>query len=78
MNKIIFLDFDGVFYLNQGIDSGFRERELNSIWDSWFDRTNPFPSMAEAAGDAYISVVLARLKKDFPEECEKASKWKHE
>ena len=66
------------FYLNQGIDSGFRERELNSIWDSWFDRTNPFPSMAEAAGDAYISVVLARLKKDFPEECEKASKRKHE
>jgi hypothetical protein len=62
------------FYLNQGIDSGFRERELNSIWDSWFGKDKPFLSVAEVAGDVYISVVLARLKKDYPEEFGKALK----
>lgn len=56
------------FYLKQGMDNGFSESELNSIWDSWFGRDKPFLSMSEVAGDVYISVVLARLKKDYPEE----------
>jgi hypothetical protein len=56
------------FYLKQGMDNGFSESELNSIWDSWFGRDKPFQSVAEVAGDVYISVVLARLKADYPEE----------
>ena len=60
------------FYLKQGMDNGFSESELNSIWDSWFGRDKPFLSVAEVAGDVYISVVLARLKADYPEEFGKA------
>ena len=57
-------------YLHQGMDNGFKEAELNRIWDSLFNKENkkPLPSKAHYAGRLYLSVFLARLKREFPEE----------
>lgn len=57
-------------YLIQGINNGFGYTELNQIWDSVFRRKfkKPLPSKAHVAGRLYLSVFLARLKNEFPEE----------
>lgn len=55
------------FYLQQGIDRGFKKIELNRIWKSLF--RNPIVrSRAHYAGQIYLSVYLAGLKHQFPEE----------
>ena len=57
-------------YLHRGMDNGFKEEELNHIWDSLFERTPKklLPSMASYIGSMYQYAFLAMLKKDFPEE----------
>lgn len=57
-------------YLHRGIDNGFKEDELNHIWDSLFERPSKrlLPSMASYIGSMYQYAFLAMLKKDFPEE----------
>ena len=55
------------FYLQQGMDRGFKKAELNRIWKSLFK--NPIVrSRAYYAGQIYLSVYLAGLKHQFPEE----------
>lgn len=55
------------FYLRQGMDRGFKKAELNRIWKSLFK--NPIVrSRAYYAGQIYLSVYLAGLKHQFPEE----------
>ena len=46
------------------------EEELNHIWDSLFNHesSKPLPSQAHYAGRLYLSVFLAKLKHQFPEE----------
>ena len=58
------------FYLHQGMDNGIKEEELNHIWDSLFNHesSKPLPSQAHYAGRLYLSVFLAKLKHQFPEE----------
>lgn len=58
------------FYLRQGVDSGYKEEELNYIWDSLFKRKTQkaLPSKAHYAGRVYLSVFLAKLKDEFPKE----------
>lgn len=50
------------------MDNGFKEEELNHIWDSLFERPSDklLPSMASYIGAMYA--FLAMLKKDFPKE----------
>ena len=57
-------------YLHRGMDNGFKEEELNHIWDSLFERPSKklLPSMASYIGPMYRYAFLAMLKKDFPEE----------
>ncbi len=57
-------------FICQGVNNGFKESELNRIWNSLFRRrTNEtLPSKAHYAGRVYLSVFLARLKNEFPEE----------
>ena len=55
------------FYLRQGTENGFKESDLKRIWDSLFSRTL-IRSKAHLAGRLYLSVYLARLKNEFPEE----------
>lgn len=57
-------------YLHRGMDNGFKEEELNHIWDSLFERPSKklLPSMASYTGSMYQYAFLAMLKKDFPEE----------
>lgn len=54
-------------YLRQGIDNGFKEAELVHIWESLFERT-PLRSKSHYIGRLYLSIYLARLKHQFPEE----------
>lgn len=57
-------------YLHRGMDNGFKEEELNHIWDSLFERPSKklLPSMASYIGAMYQYAFLAMLKKDFPKE----------
>lgn len=55
------------FYLQQGMDRGFKKVELNRIWKSLF-RYPIVRSRAHYAGQVYLSVYLAGLKHQFPEE----------
>lgn len=61
-------------YLFQGMNSGFKESELNRIWNSLFKRKakDALPSKAHYAGRLYLSVFLAKLKHQFPEEFKQA------
>lgn len=54
-------------YLRQGLDNGFKETELIRIWESFFERT-PLRSKSHYIGRLYLSVFLAGLKHNFPEE----------
>lgn len=58
------------FYLHQGMDNGFKKNELNRIWNTLFKKKTKkaLPSKAHYAGRLYLSVFLARLKNEFPEE----------
>ena len=58
------------FYLHQGMDNGIKEEEMIRIWDSLFNResSKSLPSKAHYAGRLYLSVFLAKLKHQFPEE----------
>jgi hypothetical protein len=55
------------FYLQQGMNRGFKKVELNRIWKSIF-RYRIVRSRAHYAGQIYLSVYLAGLKHQFPEE----------
>lgn len=57
-------------YLHRGMDNGFKEEELNHIWDYLFERPSKklLPSMASYIGAMYQYAFLAMLKKDFPKE----------
>lgn len=56
-------------YLHQGMDNGIKEEELNRVWHSLFEREKDvIPRKAHNAGRIYLSVFMARLKHDFPEE----------
>ena len=57
-------------YLQQGMNNGFNEAELNRIWNSLFKRRKQkaLPSKAHYSGRVYLSVFLARLKNEFPKE----------
>lgn len=57
-------------YLQQGMNNGFNEAELNRIWNSLFKRRTQkaLPSKAHYSGRVYLSVFLARLKNEFPKE----------
>ena len=56
-------------YLHQGMDNGIKEEELNRVWHSLFEREKDIISRkAHNAGRIYLSVFMARLKHDFPEE----------
>lgn len=54
-------------YLQQGVDNGFKEEELIRIWTSLFKRT-PLRSKSHYIGRLYLSVFLAKLKHNYPEE----------
>lgn len=54
-------------YLLEGMDNGFKEAELNRIWGSLFERT-PLRSKSHYIGRLYLSVFLAGLKHNFPNE----------
>ena len=54
-------------YLRHGLDNGFKEAELIRIWESFFERT-PLRSKSHYIGRLYLSVFLAGLKHNFPEE----------
>ena len=55
------------FYLQQGMNRGFKKVELNRIWKSIF-RYRIVRSRAHYAGQIYLSVYLAGLKHQFPKE----------